>query len=505
MDNSMGGSRKRLMSMGEESYLGPTLRKRPRMSSITSERQLQLMGGTAAVNSDLDRLPRRRVLHGEDFDLLGLASHARPLSGSSSFTTPSRATSPGDLGDTPGSSVFISRSGMALMRSVSSASLSSTAANTPTYPESSAKHHLRNTKFTIDFSVPPADNPLDVSQLVSCSSQNVLLFSRGNRVHVKNLTTSEEIGQLCKLQDSHGDLRIIQCAGADQPDVVALATSKGHIQIWDFTAKKKLASWSTKSATAMRWNGFILTIGGAKGTIRHYDTRITPTSKMKEQVRKVTRHQAKITSLEWNIEGKILASGDQSGTVYCWDAREKIPLDVGEFIQRRKKIQHTGAVSAIAWCPWQPKLLATGDVDGAVQLWNVNASIPHSNATTPGKYETGAPVTSLHFSSQCKEILSTHSMKPPAVETPSTRMPPPPAVWPKINVTNSIAVYSYPSLRHVTTLSVADKPIGTSVVNANGTKIVLTTPDDGKINLCDVWSKRKELKRQPSFLSSTIR
>lgn len=100
----------------------------------------------------------------------------------------------------------------------------------------------------------------------------------------------------------------------------------------------------------MRWNGATLTVGGLKGTIRHYDTRIAPTVKMKEQSRKVTRHQARITSLDWNVEGTLLASGDESGIVYCWDSRQKVPLDVGEFVQRRKKMQHEGCVRVSVCC-----------------------------------------------------------------------------------------------------------------------------------------------------------
>lgn len=77
--------------------------------------------------------------------------------------------------------------------------------------------------------------------------------------------------------------------------------------------------------------------------------------------------------------------------------------------------------------------------------------------------------------------------------------------WPRADMGNMITVHSYPSLRRVTTLSIAEKRITNSVLNSSGTKIVLAIPDDNKINVCDVWSKRKELKKQPSFFNSTIR
>ncbi|KAG6910392.1 hypothetical protein DXG01_011107 [Tephrocybe rancida] len=536
--------RKRLLSLGEGGEsAGPILRKRPRVSSISVGFQDSLRGVSPSINvSTLDRLPRTRPIHTSELDFLSSLSgtshyghgQTRPLSSSSSFTSASRACSPttGEA-DTPGSSAFISRSGMALMRSVSSASLASSVSTAPTYPECSAKHYLRNTRITIDFSAPPVADPLDaIAPLVSCSADNVLFFSRGNRVHYKNIGTAagaEEIGQLCRLQDTHGDLRVIECGRAEQSDLLAIGTSKGLVQLWDVRTKKKTASWSTKSVSAIRWNGPVLTIGGAKGTIRHYDTRIAPTTKMKEQVRKVTRHQARITSLEWNVDGKILASGDGSGVVYCWDLREKVPMDVGEFIQRRKKMQHPGAISALAFCPWQPRLLATGDVEGVMQLWNINPLVRHSNATTPSKLELGAPITSIHFSPQCKEILTTHGSKPstPVISpsTPGSRAPTPslsgpsnsynpvtatasmiPLAWPRVTMDNSIAVHSYPSLRHVTKLNLTeDKAIGGSVLNAGGTKIVVAVPDDAKMNVCDVWAKRKEIKRQPSFLGATIR
>lgn len=244
-----------------------------------------------------------------------------------------------------GDDQLISRAGMALMRSISSASLTTT--TTPSYPDASARFNLCNTKIMIDYASPPLLPDLDSTTTpLACSPQNIVFFGRGNRVQYKNLTVSEEVGQLCKIQDG-GHLQIVECAGTDLPDTLALATTKGLVQLWDIKAKKATASWSLKGVTAMRWNGPVLTIGGIKGTIRQYDTRISPTSKMKEQARKVTRHQSRITSLDWNMDGRILASGDGTGTIYCWDSRDKVPLDVGDTSagQRRKRMQHAGAIT----------------------------------------------------------------------------------------------------------------------------------------------------------------
>jgi cell division cycle protein 20 (cofactor of APC complex) len=230
---------------------------------------------------------------------------------------------------------------MALMRSVSAASFSSS--ESPSYSEISAKVYLRTSKISIDFTAPT--DPGASALPLSWSTQNIILFSRGNRVQYKNMSTGEDVGQLCKLRESWGDLRLIESGGEDFPNVVAVGTSKGYVQVWDLTSKKMTANWSTKGVASMQWNGPVLTVGGLKGTIKHYDTRIKETSKMKEQVKKVTRHQAKISRLAWNVDGNFLASGDESGTVYCWDSRQRIPLDVGEFVQRRKKMQHSGAIT----------------------------------------------------------------------------------------------------------------------------------------------------------------
>lgn len=273
----------------------------------------------------------------------------RMLSASSSMSSLHQASPPLMTPDD-----IVSRTGIPLTRTASETSLRDSAARaSQTYAETSAYYNMRSGRMTIDFS--PADDdassPSDHSVggtlcPVGWAACNVMIFGRGNRLHYKNLSVNEEIGQLCKIRDSHGRLRLVECGGADQsPGIVALCTTKGHIQLWDVVSKKMTMSWTSKGPTAMKWNGPVLTVGGEKGAIRHYDTRIKETDKMKEQTKKVTRHQTKICSLAWHDEGKVFASGDESGSVLVWDTRQKAPLDVGEMVQRRKKMQHEGKVT----------------------------------------------------------------------------------------------------------------------------------------------------------------
>ena len=132
-------------------------------------------------------------------------------------------------------------------------------------------------------------------------------------------------------------------------------------------------------------------------------------------------------------------------------------------------------------------------------MWNINPNTPHCNAATPGKLETGAAITGLHFSPQCKEILTTHGASISESTSNNDSF-----TCPRTTVANSLAVYSYPSFRHVMTLPISDNPIGDSVLNAHGTKIIFAMPNDGKLNVCDAWTKRKEIKKQPSFMGNAI-
>jgi cell division cycle protein 20 (cofactor of APC complex) len=163
-------------------------------------------------------------------------------------------------------------------------------------------------------------------------------------------------------------------------------------------------------------------------------------------------------------------------------------------------------MQALAWCPWQSKLFASGDSSvsghGTIQLWNVSTSSQYSNAAVPGKIELDAQVKSLHFSPHCKEIMSTHgSGQEPGITSGDA----PVRSWSRNNTTVacSVAVHSFPSLRNVTTIVVASKGLADSVLSHNGMKTVIAIPEENKLRVWDVWGKRKEVRRSPSFLDAS--
>lgn len=213
-------------------------------------------------------------------------------------------------------------------------------------PESSRYHMQSQPRAMIDYSRPQGDAG-HTSCPLSWSSNNVLAFPRGNRIYLKNVSSSvEDVGYTFKPMKKHGILRLLDFS-TETPNVLALGTSNGNIELWDIEARKMTRSWTATGMTRLQWNeGKVLAVGDEKGSIQYYDTRIDDRKEMKMKKGKVTRHEAAITSLSWNRrDPRYLATGASDGVVYFWDNRQDAPLNMGEMVQRRRKMQHDNAVS----------------------------------------------------------------------------------------------------------------------------------------------------------------
>lgn len=151
----------------------------------------------------------------------------------------------------------------------------------------------------------------------------------------------------------------------------------------------------------------MLTTGSRSGALHAHDVRIA-----QHHTHTLSAHTGEVCGLEWRADGAQLASGGNDNLVCIWDARA---LNAPKF----QKTNHHAAVKALAWCPWQLNLLATGggSHDRHIHFWN------STSGARVNSIDTGSQVTSLRWSSTYKELASTSGFPD-----------------------NSISVWSYPSL-----------------------------------------------------------
>lgn len=83
-------------------------------------------------------------------------------------------------------------------------------------------------------------------------------------------------------------------------------------------------------------------------------------------------------------------------TVNIWDA--------GAASAKYTFTDHQAAVKAVAWCPWQKDLLATGGgtADRCIRFWNTNSG------SCVNTIDTGSQVSSLMWARNCRELISGH-------------------------------------------------------------------------------------------------
>lgn len=130
-------------------------------------------------------------------------------------------------------------------------------------------------------------------------------------------------------------------------------------------------------------------------------------------------HTQEVCGLKWSEDFTCLASGGNDNVVHLWDVNGATP--------RLSLAQHTSAVKALAWCPWQKDLLATGGgtADRTIKFWNTQTGACINSITTESQ------VSQLCWSrhSSCRELVSAHGF-----------------------AQNQIIVWKYPSLKKLTEL-----------------------------------------------------
>ncbi|KIK68214.1 hypothetical protein GYMLUDRAFT_91777 [Collybiopsis luxurians FD-317 M1] len=251
---------------------------------------------------------------------------------------------------------------------------------------------------------------------------------------------------------------------------LGIGLGQGDVELWDVETGQKLRTMSGHQAqiATLSWNQHLLTSGCGDGSIWHHDVRIP-----RHKVMELLGHTGEVCGLKWRSDGELLASGGNDNVVNIWDGRLG---DVGEGARgsaKWTKRNHTAAVKGLAWCPWQPNLLASGGGtnDATIHVWNSTTGARLHTQKTPSQ------ITSLLWAPHKKELLSTHG-------------------YPN----NSIMIHAYPSMERIAEIRDAhDSRVLFSCVGPAG-DVVCTAAGDENLKFWRIWDvtgesagkKRKE-------------
>ena len=272
--------------------------------------------------------------------------------------------------------------------------------------------------------------------LLDWSSANVVSVALGNTVYLWN-AESGDISQL--MQCSEADDYVCSVQWAADGKHVAVGLSNAETQIWDASRGKQIRSLRGHSnrVSALSWNQHVLSSGGRDSLILNHDVRV------REHVMGALQaHQQEVCGLKWSPNGQQLASGGNDNLLHIWDASA---MTGGGPLHRLEG--HQAAVKALAWCPFQSNVLASGggSADRTIKFWNT-----HTGAML-NSIDTGSQVCSLQWNKHERELLSSHGFSQ-----------------------NQLCLWKYPSMAKVAELTghsarvlhMAQSPDGYMVVSA---------------------------------------
>lgn len=233
--------------------------------------------------------------------------------------------------------------------------------------------------------------------LLDWGSSNVLSIALGSTVYLWDASEGST-SELVTIDDEVGPVTSVKWA----PDGrhIAVGLNNSDVQLWDSTANRLLRTLRgghQSRVGALDWNNHILTTGGMDGMIFNNDVRVR--SHIVETYR---GHSQEVCGLKWSASGRQLASGGNDNLLYIWDKSSTATSPTTQWLHRFE--DHRAAVKALAWCPFQANLLASGGGGGdrSIKFWNT-----HTGACV-NSVDTGSQVCALLWNKNERELLSSH-------------------------------------------------------------------------------------------------
>lgn len=290
-----------------------------------------------------------------------------------------------------------------------------------------------------------AEKALDAPGLIDDYYLNLLDWSSGNQVAIglerSVYIWSADKGSVSCLLESSPDTYVSSVKWSGDGAYVGVGLGTGEVQIWDVAEGMKVRSMFGHDTRVgvMGWNKHILSTGSRSGLVFNHDVRIA-----EHKVAELVSHTSEVCGLEWRSDGAQLATGGNDNLVSIWDARS---LAVPKFT----KTNHKAAVKALAWCPWNMNLLATGggSYDRHIHFWN------STSGARVNSIDTGSQVTSLRWSPHYREIVSSSGFPD-----------------------NSLSIWSYPTLVRNVEIPAHESRVLHSCISPDGQMLATAAADE---------------------------
>ena len=275
--------------------------------------------------------------------------------------------------------------------------------------------------------------------LIDWSSQNSIAVALGCTVYLWNAGTGA-IDQLMQTDVENDEEDYVTSVNwAPDGKHIAVGTNNAEVQIWDASRARKVRTLKGHEARvgALAWNGTQLATGSRDTTVMTHDVRIR-----EHCTNTFTCHSQEVCGLKWSPSGTQLASGGNDNSLHIYDSQS---LSNGTY--RHKLVAHQAAVKALAWCPWQANVLASGGgtADRCIKFWNANTGAMTNSV------DTHSQVCALQWNTHERELLSSHGYSQ-----------------------NQLCLWKYPTMTKIAeftghtarVLHMAQSPDGTTVVSA---------------------------------------
>ncbi|KAB5549745.1 WD repeat domain-containing protein [Coniochaeta sp. 2T2.1] len=322
--------------------------------------------------------------------------------------------------------------------------------NRPIKPANAASAQFRRRVATAP------ERVLDAPGLIDDYYLNLLDWSSGNQVAIgleRNVYVwSADEGSVSCLLETPADTYVSSVKWSGDGAYVGVGLGTGEVQIWDVAEQTKIRSMFGHDTRVgvMGWNKHLLSTGARSGLVYNHDVRIA-----EHKIAELVSHTSEVCGLEWRADGAQLATGGNDNLVSIWDARS---LSVPKFT----KTNHKAAVKALAWCPWNMNLLATGggSYDRHIHFWNT------TSGARVNSIDTGSQVTSLRWSPHYREIVSSSGFPD-----------------------NSLSIWSYPTLVRNVEIPAHESRVLHSCLSPDG-QMLATAAADESLKFWKIFEKK---------------